>query len=158
MLHTKVTDFTGLCSLLWDSHPVPAAVKFAYPGFGEHGDERSRERDHETSVEESIDDSNVPWRGEVMVQGAISHHLRLVNQDVLDGIQRVRFEAAEFDEERAQETSEYCGLHIRSIQSKVKGGKTYEDENSIHLFEPHFLTHTVDGPCPRSRIRDHTVM
>ena len=43
----------------------------------------------------------------------------------------------------------------QSIRSKVKGGKTYEDEDSIHLFEPLFLTLTVDDlhSCAGSRIR-----
>ena len=48
------------------------------------------------------------------------------------------------------------------IRSKVKrkGSKTYEDEDSIHLLEPLFLTLTVDDlhSCARSRIRDCTVM
>ena len=111
MLHPEVTEFTGLCSLLWDSHPLQASVKFAHPTFDEHGDERSKEHDSETSVEKSIDDNNVLWRGEVgrdiCSKARIAHHLGLVNQDVLDGIQRVRFEAAEqFNEERTQETGE----------------------------------------------------
>ena len=111
MLHAEVAVFTSLCSLLGDSHPLQAAVKFAYPGFNEHSDERSKEHDSETSVEESIDNNNVLWRGEVgqdiWSKARIAHHLGLVNQDVLDGIQRVRFEAAEeFNEERAQETGE----------------------------------------------------
>ena len=111
VLHAEVAEFTGFCSLLRDSHPLQAAVKFTDPGFDEHGDERSKEHDSETSVEESIDDNNVLWRGEVgrdiWSKARIAHHLGLVNQDVLDGIQRVRLEAAEeFNEERAQETGE----------------------------------------------------
>ena len=165
MLHTKIAEFTGLRSLLWDSDCLQPAVKFAYPAFDEHGDERSEEHDSETSVEKSIDDNNVLWRGEVRrdiwSKARIAHHLGLVYQYVLDGIQRVRFEAAEeFNEERAQETGEQRSLCTRSIRSKVKGRKTYEDEDSIHLFEPLFLTFTVDNlhsyPC--SRIRDGTMM
>ena len=111
VLHAKVAEFTSLCSLLRDSHCLQAAVKFVYPGFDEHGDERSKEHGSETSVEKSIDDDNVLWRGEVGLdiwsKARIAHHLGLVNQDVLDGIQRVRFEAAEeFNEECAQETGE----------------------------------------------------
>ena len=149
MLHPEVAEFTRLCSLFRDGHPLQAAVEFAYPGFDEHGDERSKEHNSETSVEESIDDDNVLWRGEVgwdiWSKARIAHHLSLVNQDVLDGIQRVRFEAAEkFNEECAQETGEQRGLHTQSIRCKVKGGKTYKDEDCIHLCDPLFLTFTVD--------------
>ena len=111
VLHTEVAEFTSLCSLLRDSHSQQAAVKFAHPAFDEHGDEGRKEHDPETSVEKSIDDNNVLWRGEfsldIWSKARIAHHLGLVNQDVLDCIQRVRFEAAEeFNEERAQETGE----------------------------------------------------
>ena len=73
-----------------------------------YGDERSEKCEPETSVEKSIDDNNVLWRREVgrdiWSKARIAHHLGLINQDVLDGIQRIRFEATEeFDEECAQE-------------------------------------------------------
>ena len=111
MLNAKIAEFTGLRSLLRDGYSLQAAVKFAHPTFDEHGDERSEEHDPETSVEKSIDDNNVLWRGEVgrdiWSKARIAHHLGLVDQYVLDGIQRVRFEATEeFDEERAQKTGE----------------------------------------------------
>ena len=111
VLHTEVAEFTSLCSLLRYSHCLQAAVKFAHPALDEHGDEGREEHDPETSIEKSIDDNNVLWRREVgrdiWSKARIAHHLGLVNQDVLNGIQRVRFKAAEkFNEERAQETSE----------------------------------------------------
>ena len=111
VLHTEVAEFTSLCSLLRESDCLQAAIEFAHPALDEHGDERSEEHDPETSVEESIDDNNVLWRGEVGLdirsKAGVAHHLGLVNQYVLDGIQRVRFEAAEeFNEECTQETGE----------------------------------------------------
>ena len=111
VLHAEIAEFTSLCSLLRDSHCLQAAVKFADPAFDEHGDEGREEHDPETSIEKSIDDNNVLWRGEVGLdiwsKARIAHHLCLVDQYVLDGIQRVRFEAGEeFNEECAQETSE----------------------------------------------------
>ena len=86
-------------------------VKFAYPAYDHHGDECHENYDPETGVEESIDDNNVLWRGEVSLdiwsKARIAHHLRLVDQDVLYSIHRVWFKATEeFDEERTQETSE----------------------------------------------------
>ena len=101
----------GLCSLLWERYCLQAAVKFACPAFYQHGDECSEEHDPKTGIEESIDNNNVLWRGEVgrdiWSEARIAHHLGLVDQYILDGIQRVRFEAAEeFNEERAQETGE----------------------------------------------------
>ena len=111
ILHAEVAEFTSLCSLLRDSYCLQATVKFTHPTLDEHGDECSEEHDPETSIEKSIDDNNVLWRGEVgrdiWSKARIAHHLSLVNQDILDGIQRVRFEAGEeFNEERAQKTSE----------------------------------------------------
>ena len=44
-------------------------------------------------------------RGDKWLQARITHHLRLVNQDVLYDIHGVRFETLEeFNEESAQET------------------------------------------------------
>ena len=88
-----------------------ATVEFLDPTFGVHGDEHCEEHNTETSVEESIDDNNVLWRGEVgrdiWPKARITHHLRLIDQNVLYGVHRVRFETSEeFDEESAQETGE----------------------------------------------------
>ena len=70
VLHAEVAEFTSLCSLLRDSHCLQAAVKFAYPAFDEHGNECSKEHDSETSIEKSIDNNNVLWRGEVVTKFA----------------------------------------------------------------------------------------
>jgi len=57
----------------------------------------------------------VVWRGEVggdiWPKARITHHLRLINEDVLYDIHGVLFETTEeFDEESAQESREQCCL------------------------------------------------
>ena len=109
MLQAEITKFTGLCPLLREGHSRQAAVEFAYLDFDEHSDGRCEEHNYETGIEESIDDNNVLWRGEVArdicPKARITHHLRLIDEDVLYGVHRIRFETIEeFDEESAQET------------------------------------------------------
>ena len=119
--HPEVTEFTGLRPLLWERHCPQATVEFAYPALDEHRNECCEYHKSETGVEESIDNNNVCWRGEVgrdiWRKARIPHHLRLVNQDILYDIHGVRFEATkEFDEESAQETGEQRRLDNQSAQ------------------------------------------
>ena len=117
------------------------------PAFG---DECGQDHHSETGIEESIDDNNVFWRGEVgrdiWPEARITHHLRLVNEDVLYDIHGVLFETTEeFDQESAQETCKQCGLATHQLRLTSKGGRPYEDEYGIHLFKPFFLALAVDN-------------
>lgn len=49
----------GLCVLLQDP------LVFVYPAFEEDSDEHSEKYDPEASIEESIDDNSIIWKGEV---------------------------------------------------------------------------------------------
>jgi len=89
------------------------------------------------------------WRGEVgwdiWPEARITHHLRLVNEDVLYDIYGVRFETTkEFDQERADETCKQRGLTTYQLRLTTKGGRTHEDEYGIHLFKPFLLALAVD--------------
>ena len=104
------------------------------------------------------------WRGEVgrdiWSKARITHHLRLVDQNLLYDIQWVLFETMEkVDQESAQETCKQCSLDKESILCNVKGRESYEDKYSIHLFKPFSLSFAVDDFHPyRSHISRFVAM
>jgi len=84
-------------------------------------------------------------RRDIWPKARITHHLRLVNENILYDVHRVRLETTEeFNQERAQETRKQCGLTTHQLRLGPKGGKAYEDEYGIHLFKPFFLALAVD--------------
>lgn len=74
-------------------NPTKLAVQLPYPSFDEHAQNRGDEYDAEARKEESIDSDGIERWGEdwsnIWIYRAILHDEGLVEEDVLDGIQRV---------------------------------------------------------------------
>jgi len=96
-------------------NPPELAVQLPYPPFDEHAENGCDENDAKARKEEGIDSDGVErwgkiWRN-VWLYRAILHDERLIEEDILDGIQRVFLQETDcLDEKGRKERGEYCGL------------------------------------------------
>lgn len=85
--------------------PPKLSVQLSYPPLDQHAQDRRDEHDSQARKEESIDSNGIRGWGEhwsnVWLYRAILHGERLVEEDVLDGVERVFLQEADsLDEER----------------------------------------------------------
>ena len=127
---------------VWNAPEV--SIELPYPPLDEHAEKCCDEDDAEAGKEERIDSDGIGrWRehwSNIWVRRAVLHDARLVEEDVLDGVERVWLEETEgLDEKCREEGGEECSLDRKSSQPyRVFLGLpgAYEDEDDIEEILP----------------------
>ena len=96
---TLLAELLDDCTLFQVWNPSEFTIELPYPSLDEHAQKRSDEDNAEARKEERVDSDGIGrWRehwGNIWARCAVLHDERLVEEDILDGAERVWLEETE---------------------------------------------------------------
>ena len=116
-----LTELLDDCTPLQVWNASEFTIELPNPSLDEHAQKRGDEDNAEARKEERINSNGIGrWRehwGDVWPRCGVLHDERLVEEDILDGAERVWLEETEgLDEKCGQEGGEECGLDCEGSQ------------------------------------------